>query len=354
MKFGFVGDLGLIGAFARPNNFQMSDDLRLTFDECDHVVGNLETVLCPPGLPTLPSSVHVRSDIQSVEILNQLGIGAVNLANNHIFDFGGAGLASTISILEENEIEWFGVHGKALTLPEARVRMHGYCSYSTNGNNYGAEGLHPLTLKSIQSAYEKDRRDGYYSIFNLHWGMEHAHFPTREQRNFVKRLATMDALIIGHHSHTIQPSTNYENLRVCYSLGNFCFDDIQALKTRNFVVRMTPRNREGIAIIADIDFQEEEVPQLQNFSFVGTQIAGSSIGLSQRVLAKFEELNRLFTELTEAEIEQLRQADFKNQVAHKFGTRRDWSWFVNRLNGNAIRFKLLVFRNKLIHKFLRI
>lgn len=33
-------------------------------------------------------------------------------------------------------------------------------------------------------------------------------------------------LIVGHHSHTLQPYEIYKNKYIFYSLGNFCFDNI--------------------------------------------------------------------------------------------------------------------------------
>ena len=164
----------------------------------------------------------------------------------------------------------------------------------------------------------------------------------------------MDALIVGHHSHTIQPVVRHENIVVCYSLGNFCFDDIDALKIQDFKVRMTPRNKEGLVVFGDILQHQQKVPELHNFSFVGTQMVGSSIKLSQRVGEKVEELNQLFTRLSITEIEQRRKDDFNDQVAYKFGQQRGWRWVVNRLNYNTIIFKLLVIRNGLIYRFLKI
>src|SRR5690554_6266267 len=63
-------------------------------------------------------------------------------------------------------------------------------------------------------------------VVSLHWGREYAREPDRAQRRLAKRLIAVGAdVIIGHHTHVLQPFEwiEAEGRRgvVIYSLGNF-------------------------------------------------------------------------------------------------------------------------------------
>jgi hypothetical protein len=63
----------------------------------------------------------------------------------------------------------------------------------------------------------------------LHWGgrAERAFYPTGQQLRQARAFIAAGAdLIIGHHSHTLQPYEIIQGKHVFYSLGNFCFSDV--------------------------------------------------------------------------------------------------------------------------------
>ncbi len=89
-----------------------------------------------------------------------------------------------------------------------------------------------LNLYNRERISEEIRRykdEGYFVILIFHWGgrFEGGLYPdryqTRHTRHFVEDGAD---LIIGHHSHTLQPVQQRSGKWIFYSLGNFCFADI--------------------------------------------------------------------------------------------------------------------------------
>ncbi|MFE4645983.1 CapA family protein [Streptomyces sp. NPDC056730] len=59
-------------------------------------------------------------------------------------------------------------------------------------------------------------------ILSIHWGREHQNAPSTSQMKLAKRL-TKDTgidLVIGHHSHVVQPMEKVNGTWVAYSLGN--------------------------------------------------------------------------------------------------------------------------------------
>src|SRR5688500_18417182 len=74
------------------------------------VLANLETPLCPPSLPARPKAgPHLRANAESLgPIVAAFPHLAVNLANNHIYDYGAAGLAATRAACIQHGIAAFG------------------------------------------------------------------------------------------------------------------------------------------------------------------------------------------------------------------------------------------------------
>ena len=62
-------------------------------------------------------------------------------------------------------------------------------------------------------------------VMLLHWGgrVEGGMYPDFDQPKIARQLIDAGAdLIIGHHSHTLQPYEIYKGKYIYYSLGNFC------------------------------------------------------------------------------------------------------------------------------------
>jgi hypothetical protein len=66
-------------------------------------------------------------------------------------------------------------------------------------------------------------------ILCFHWGNEYVHVPSLEQRKMAYKFINNGAdVIVGHHSHVIQPYEEYKNGHIFYSLGNFIFDFVHS------------------------------------------------------------------------------------------------------------------------------
>ena len=61
-------------------------------------------------------------------------------------------------------------------------------------------------------------------VVNFHWGNELMYYPTDNQIKMGRLAVDSGAdLVLGHHSHRIQPIEQYKGVYICYSLGNYCF-----------------------------------------------------------------------------------------------------------------------------------
>ena len=153
-----------------------------------------------------------------VQVLTSGNIEAVSLENNHIMDHGEAGYADTCQTLENNGIVYSGHLGSAIYTTDTGVSI-GMLSYQTfNGNS-------PVIYNAIEGDIAALRSAGcQLVIVSYHWGEEKDYLPNERQVPLGR--ATIDAgadLVIGHHSHRINPIEEYNGKYICYSLGNFSF-----------------------------------------------------------------------------------------------------------------------------------
>lgn len=160
------------------------------------------------------------------------GISLVNVANNHIFDYGHQGMEDTMRFLDSLGIAYVGV---GRNLSEARKpvvirkkgRTVGFLGYF-GGGDYAAGrntiGFAPRYARFMVEDIRALKKRAEYVVVNLHWGVERALAPDEWQVRLAHRLVDAGAdLIVGHHPHVLQGVERYKHATIAYSLGNFVF-----------------------------------------------------------------------------------------------------------------------------------
>jgi poly-gamma-glutamate synthesis protein (capsule biosynthesis protein) len=170
-----------------------------------------------------------------VEALKTAGISIVNLANNHIFDYGPEGLFDTISYLDSAGIRHVGTgrnrkEAHAPVVVSVKGKRIGFLGYYGGGEAPSASRTDPgvarREIPAIAADIErlKDRDSVAYVVVTLHWGTEKEVEPDSSLVWFAHQVINAGAdLIIGHHPHVLQGIERYKSGVVVYSLGNFLF-----------------------------------------------------------------------------------------------------------------------------------
>lgn len=167
--------------------------------------------------------------------LAQAGVDIVNIANNHIFDYGKQGLFDTISYLDSVGVWHIGAGRTAReaatsVVVQAGRRRIGFQGYYGGGEAPVASGQNPgvvprslpVILADIEELRKKDSVD--YVVVVLHWGTEKATAPDDDQVQFARALIDGGAdAVIGHHPHVLQGIELYKSGVIVYSLGNLVF-----------------------------------------------------------------------------------------------------------------------------------
>lgn len=208
--------------FERELKKQDGDLNFLTRNVIDILENDDMTIVNFEGTLTTAPVYKTRNDFvfsappEYVNILKNGSIEAVALQNNHVLDHGESGLAETKSVLDSAGIVWsdanhigvYEVHGIS-------IAMLSYQQYR--------DQLEELLVKVPNDvAAAKARYD--IVIVSFHWGQELDYKPNSNQIKLGR--TTIDAgadLVLGHHSHRINPIEYYNGRYIVYSLGNFSF-----------------------------------------------------------------------------------------------------------------------------------
>ena len=163
------------------------------------------------------NSFLFRADPSYVDMLPSGGVDTVSLENNHVLDMGQEGLAETKRVLTEAGIP-YASEGEPAILTVKGVKI-GSLAYQTFG------GRHDELIGKVPGDIQALRDQGcQIVIVSYHWGEEKDYVPNERQVPLGR--ATIDAgadLVIGHHSHRMNPIEVYKGKYICYSLGNFSF-----------------------------------------------------------------------------------------------------------------------------------
>jgi poly-gamma-glutamate capsule biosynthesis protein CapA/YwtB (metallophosphatase superfamily) len=194
----------------------------------------------------LPKGINYRISPENAGCLHAAEVDCCVLANNHILDWGRAGLLETLATLEDMDIK---VSGAGRNLAQARspavlevtdngrIIVFAFASVTsgTPRNWVATEsvpGVNLLADLSDESAEELNgqvtqvRRPGDIVIVSLHWGPNWGYDVPEEQRRFARKLID-DAgvsVVFGHSSHHAKAIEVYQRRLILYGCGDFLND----------------------------------------------------------------------------------------------------------------------------------
>ncbi|MFA5647183.1 MAG: CapA family protein [Bacteroidales bacterium] len=204
------------------------------FKDSDINIFNLE---CPivnvgEGKKIQKTGPHLKTDERVLNHLHQLSINLVTLANNHILDYGIAGLERTIRFCENNNINYVGAGSslKQASKPYAfvkdglKITIINFCENEWSVANSLRGGANPMDTIDNYKQITNAKQNSDFVIVIVHGGHEFNPYPSPrmvKQYRFYTEIGA-DA-VIGHHTHCISGYEIYNNVPILYSLGNFLF-----------------------------------------------------------------------------------------------------------------------------------
>jgi poly-gamma-glutamate synthesis protein (capsule biosynthesis protein) len=207
---------------------------------------NLETSVTVSDDAWFPKGIHYRMHPRNVPCLAAAGLDCCVLANNHVLDWGRAGLAETLTSVGDAGIATAGAgHDIDAAMRPARLHVPGKCNVLVFGVADASSGvpggwratsdrsgvwlLDELSRDSadrLAAHVGNYRRAGDIVVVSIHWGSNWGYEVSSAQRRFAERLIDSGAVdvIHGHSSHHARPLDIYRDKIILYGCGDFITD----------------------------------------------------------------------------------------------------------------------------------
>lgn len=221
----------------------LSEELLYEMQQADILMVNNEFSYSQRGAPLPDKTFAFRSRPENVNLLHEMGVDIVSLANNHVYDWGEDALFDTLDTLEGAGIPYVGA---GRNLDEAAAPYY----YEINGRtiafisatqverneNPDTRGATEVTAGTFRCFTEEEfsrlldvieeaDRKADLTVVYIHWGTENTdelHWAQEWQAPEIVKAGA--DLIVGDHPHCLQPIDYIDGVPVFYSLGNFWFN----------------------------------------------------------------------------------------------------------------------------------
>lgn len=248
----------------RKTGLGMFGEIAPLFQRADVSFFNLELPLSERGEPPRGKAIVHRGTPVNIDGLAEVGVSGVNLANNHVLDFGDVAMFDTIDLLDQKAIGHFGA---GRNIDEARkgcivakngLRI-GFLGYSTTlptgfAATSACPGVNPLQvhtayqprgslpeypgtapqiltwtdpghLQRLREDIEAFGKQADVLIVYVHWGTSMSPQVHDFQREIAK--AAIDAgahALFGGHQHVVSAIEIYKGRPIVHGSANLLFD----------------------------------------------------------------------------------------------------------------------------------
>ncbi|WP_341919281.1 CapA family protein [Polaromonas sp. YR568] len=211
---------------------------------------NLETAITTASEPWPGKGIHYRMHPANIGCLTAARIDGCVLANNHVLDWGRAGLTQTLRTLQQAGIHTAGAgsHLEAACNPavwplgdNARLLLFSWAAPDSGvpsdwtakpGDAADSAGVallpawdEPSALR-VAAQVAGQRQAGDRVVISLHWGGNWGAEVPRLHCRFARRLIDLGAadVIHGHSSHPPRPVEVYRDRLILYGCGDLIND----------------------------------------------------------------------------------------------------------------------------------
>jgi hypothetical protein len=200
----------------------------------DIAFGNLESPVSERGEP-FPKQFNFRGTPAALAGLRRhAGMDVLNLANNHVGDYGQDAMLDTVRGVEHLGMKAVGAGAdlRRALAPQVIERLGLRVAFVGFSNiapiEFAATEDQPgtawATPEAIAAAVRAARRRADIVVATFHWGIEKQTLESADQRAVAQIAVDNGAqIVIGAHPHTLQPVRRQGPGLIAFSLGNFVF-----------------------------------------------------------------------------------------------------------------------------------
>ena len=249
ISISFVGDLILLEDQVKAGyndshyNFnKMFSYASKYFEKTDYTIGVLEGPVANStysiGNFNDGKNIYLNYPKEFIDSIKGSGIDLVTISNNHILDKELKGLNETIENLKERNMDFIGSKERYKIVNIKNLKV-GILAYTYGTNYYSEEKLYNLNITNMivpktSSLFEQVKNDVINDFNELkkqnvdliivlpHMGSQFALKQNEMQKTWNKIFADNGAsLVLGDHSHSVQPLEYINDCFIVNSPGNF-------------------------------------------------------------------------------------------------------------------------------------
>jgi poly-gamma-glutamate synthesis protein (capsule biosynthesis protein) len=255
VTLAFAGDVHFAGRTSRllADPATAFGPISAILRSADFTAVNLETAVTSGGTPQ-PKTYHFRTTPAAFTALRDGGVDLVTMANNHVLDYGQAGLADTLAAARAARFPYVGIGRDAtaawapylITVKGFKIAVIGVSQVAELASSWVATDTRPgeanaIDLRRTIAAVRFARRLASVVIVFMHWGTEGTACPNPDQLSLARDLAGAGAsIIVGAHAHMLQGSGWLGHTFVAYGMGNFLWWE-RSYSTATGVLELTLR-----------------------------------------------------------------------------------------------------------------
>lgn len=348
--------------------------------DADVTFGNLEGCFLDKGgnVKKCKSGCYFfRMPDRYVNYLLDAGFDVMNIANNHMGDFGEPGRKNTVKVLKEAGLNYAGLKDVCET---ARFEIdgvkYGFCGFAPNTGT-----VRITDIAYAQKLVKELDRDCDIVIVSFHGGAEgktHNRVPRKtesfygENRGNVYEFshAVIDAgadIVFGHGPHVVRGTELYKDRFIAYSLGNFCtagdfsisgisgyapivkvYTDKAGKFIKGEIISALQKDKTGPVLDAE-NKAAKEIKRLTELDFPQTNLVISDQGT---IVRKDEKIKRDEADMQFMKLQEPTSGEFINPYGIAAGNLPVWftPYFESEINGSLVAQNIINFSQQFIGK----
>lgn len=225
-----MSTIAVAGDFYAPPGAQpeCGEELTELVSGCDAAMINFEGPVAGDASPAFKTGPATKQDPTGPKYIRRVGFTAACLANNHILDFGSAGLRSTVTACEDAGLSVIGIQGPALDRRTLDVPSPGspICVINVCEEEWvqGVDGSGGCVFSPIATVrlVRAQVAAGKAPVVVLHGGNEYYPYPSPWLRDAARFLVESGAVaVVVHHSHVLAGYEYWNGSPIAYGIGNF-------------------------------------------------------------------------------------------------------------------------------------
>ncbi|MDD3304685.1 MAG: CapA family protein [Bacilli bacterium] len=160
-----------------------------------------------------------------------MGFNLVSLATNHTMDKGATGAINSLEYWNSKDVLAVGSYLSLEDRNKINIKEKNNIKYTMLAYTLTTNSAIPAGKSYLLNMYDKAKATEDINkvkdqvdllIVSMHWGDEYQLQPNARQKEIATYLASLGVdIIIGTHTHSVQPIEYIDGTLVIYSLGNF-------------------------------------------------------------------------------------------------------------------------------------